>query len=83
MNHQPKALPILCGKRSIENKQQVNKIRITNCTSTDGITSKPLPAYRTAISKSQKPEGWENGGNILGDKTLNENMLPLKLVSGK
>ncbi|MEX8548858.1 MAG: right-handed parallel beta-helix repeat-containing protein [Mucilaginibacter sp.] len=33
--------------------------------------------------QSQKPEGWENGGNILGDKTLNENMLPQRLVSGK
>ncbi len=33
--------------------------------------------------QSQKPEGWENGGNILGDKNLNENMLPQKLVSGK
>lgn len=33
--------------------------------------------------QSQKPEGWDDGGNILGDKTLNENMLPKKIITMK
>lgn len=31
--------------------------------------------------QSAKPEGWDDGGNILGDKTLNENMLPKKIIT--
>ncbi len=33
--------------------------------------------------KTQKPEGWDDGGNILGDKTLNENLLPAKIITLK
>jgi parallel beta-helix repeat protein len=33
--------------------------------------------------QNAKPEGWDNGGNILGDKTLNENMLPKNMINSK
>lgn len=33
--------------------------------------------------KTQKPEGWDDGGNILGDKTLNEHILPTKIITLK
>lgn len=33
--------------------------------------------------KTKKPEGWDDGGNILGDKTLNEQILPKTIITLK
>ncbi|RYY30556.1 MAG: right-handed parallel beta-helix repeat-containing protein [Sphingobacteriaceae bacterium] len=33
--------------------------------------------------QNNKPEGWDDGGNILGDKTLNESLLPKKIITRK
>ncbi len=32
---------------------------------------------------TQKPEGWDNGGNLLGDKSLGEHLLPATLIKAK